>query len=233
MLPADTTSLADVKTVADIVEIGVKIVAFIIGGAWAIYGFHVFRQREAAVTALRKSESEAASLELQAKRRAVLDITISHQSCKDLTTDGFVVTVQVVLSNMGVSSAYIRFDPEDPPIRIHPITFDDAGSMVFPGPSLPLTIRNTSDPTKLAKSRVIRAGGTSRLTSVVRVQAAGVYVISFRVPMDAANAQAMVEAGASATGSPHWSATSIVCIGFPSPNGQSEGELDSSPPASA
>ena len=208
-------SLGDVKTYAEIVEIGFKIAAIIVGGAWAIFGLIAFRQRQAAITALRKAESEAASLELAAKRRAVLDITLNHDSKREMTGDGYILTIQAVISNSGVAAAFMQFEEEKAGLRVQWLDFDDTGAMSFPDPPVFLKIRNASDPTKLARSRVVRAGGVSRLSSVIRVRKAGVYAVSFRVPMDANNRQAMIEAGASPDRRHYWSATSFACVGFP------------------
>jgi hypothetical protein len=208
-------SLNDAKTYAEIVEIAFKVIALILAGFWALYGFYVFRQRQKAVTDLRKVEAETASLELQAKRRAVLDISINHQCHKDLDSDGYVLVVQIVLVNGGVSPAYIQFEDDNPPVRVHRVVLDGGGGMSFPDSPIALGIRNTSDPTKLARSRLIRAGGTSRLSTVVRLPQGGVYLTSFRVEMDDANRQAMLEINPTKTSKSYWSATAITTVGFP------------------
>lgn len=207
-------SLADAKTYSEVIEIWVKIAAIVLGGAWAVYGFVVFRQRLAATTALRKSESEAASLELASKRRAVLDIAITHECRPAHASDGYILILQVVISNGGVAPARIEFENEKAPLRVQRVDFDADGTMRFPEPPVFLPVPNASDPTKPARSRVIRAGGTSRLSSVVRVGHPGVYAVSFRVPMDATNRQAMIEAGSDPARKHAWSALTFACVGF-------------------
>jgi hypothetical protein len=207
-------SATDLKTYAEITEIAFKIAAMIVVGFWGIYGLIVFRQRQAAITALRKAESEAASLELNAKRRAVLDIAIHHECMRDLEGDGYILSVQVVITNAGVAPAHMVFEENTPPIRLRKVHFDASGVMSLPDPPLPLPIPNVVDPTRAARARVVRAGGTSRLSSVIRVPRSGVYAVSFRAPMDAANAEAMFEAGADRSRRQYWSATGFACVGL-------------------
>lgn len=204
----------EIKTIAEIVEIGFKVVAIVLGGVWAVFGLIAFQQRQAAVTALRKSEAEAASLELTSKRRAVLDITVNCEARRDLDTTGYVLLIQVVITNAGVAPAYLKFEEEHAGIRVQRVALEDAGTMAFPDAPTYLSIRNASDPSKAARSRVIRAGGVSRLSTVMRVRSAGVYAVSFRVPMDENNRQAMIEAGANPANKHYWSATSFACVGF-------------------
>ena len=207
-------SAAELKTYAEITEIAFRITALIVGAAWAVYAFFVFRQRETAVTALKKAESEAASLELAARRRAVLDIAVNSQAHPDSASHGYILAIQIVITNAGVAAAYMKFDEAKPSIRVHRVDFDERGVTTFSDSPIFLSVRNASDPTKPARSRVIRAGGTSRLSTVLRIPEPGVYAVSFRVPMDAANTVAMREAGADPTKVAYWSATSFACVGL-------------------
>lgn len=206
--------LSDLKIYAEVIEIGFKIGALIIGGCWAIYGLVVFKQRQSALTALRKTEAEAANLDLAAKRRAVLDISIKHDVYEDPSGQGFILSVQIVSSNGGVAPAVMTFEGADPPLRIQRVDFDDDGTMTFSGSPKLVTIPNAGDPTKDAKGRLIRAGGTSRIASVIRIKTPGIYAVSFRVPMDESNRQAMVEARGTSERIPHWSATTFVPVGI-------------------
>ena len=117
--------------------------------------------------------------------------------------------------NSGVDAAFMQFEERKPDYEFSGWTSTTRGPMSFPDPPVFLNIRNASDPTKLARSRIVRAGGVSRLSSVIRVRKAGVYAVSFRVPMDANNRQAMIEAGASPDRRHYWAATSFACVGFP------------------
>jgi hypothetical protein len=207
-----------IKTIAEIVEICVKIAALVLAGIWAVYGFIVFRQRQSAVTALRKTESEAAELELAARRRAVLDISLEYECRRDLDDHGYVLSAQVIIKNDGVAPAFLTFEAGSPPLMIQRVEFDEAGIISPVGPPIQFAFRRASDPSKAARSRVIRAGGTSRLPAVVSLKSAGVYAVAFRVPMDAENRKAMIEAGASETRQQYWSALSFAYVGYPPPS---------------
>jgi len=206
---------SELKTYAEIAQIAVSIAALVVGGAWALYGLIIFRRRQAAITDLRKAEAEAVSLELAARRRAVLDIAIQHESRPDLSGEGYILTIQLVINNEGVAPARMQFEGEEPALRIQRVDFDDRGMMSFPTEPMMLRVRNASDPGRDARGRVIRAGGVSRLPMVVRVPKAGVYAISFRAPMDETNRQAMIEAGANPNRRLYWSANAFACVGIP------------------
>jgi hypothetical protein len=218
IIAADTTNavtqIETVKTIAEITEICFKIAALVLAGIWAVYGFIVFRQRQSAVTALRKAESEAASLELAARRRAVLDISIEHQCRRDLDGHTYLLAAQVVINNTGVAPAFISFEGSSVPLMIQRVEFDETGTIHPVDRPIPFTFRRASDPSKPARGRVIRAGGTSRLPVVVRVTSPGVYTVAFRVPMDPENRKAMIEAGASETRQHSWSALSFAYVGY-------------------
>jgi hypothetical protein len=209
-------SLTDIKLYAEISEVVAKILALFLTGAWAIFGLVAFRQRQAATTTLRKAEAEAATLELNSKRRAVLDIVVTHESRQEITDTGYLITLLATISNSGVAPAYLKLcEEEGVGLRIQRARFSTTGDMIFPDKPIVLPIRNASDPGKPARSRVIRAGGVSRLSSVFRVQEPGVYAISFRAPMDENNRQSMIEAGADINRRLYWSATSFAFVGFP------------------
>lgn len=212
-------SAAEWKVVVETVESALKSAALLVGGGWAVYGFKVFLRRQTATTALRKAESETASLELAARRRAVLDLHIEHTSRRDIVGQGYIITVHVIITNAGVSAACIVFDSDAPAFAAQRVDFGSDGTAEFRQNPIRFGIRRTSDPSKLARSRVVRAGGVSRLAAVVRVSSPGVYALNFRVPMDKANSEAMVEAGADAGRTHAWGASTFVCVGFPPENG--------------
>jgi hypothetical protein len=210
----DSLTPADLKTIADLVESICKSIALAIGGIWALYGFKVFRRRETAITTLRKTESELADLDLRAKRRAVLDIEITHDVRRDIVGYGYIIVARITATNLGVASARFDFEHSPAAFGAHRALFLRDGALVFENP-YGCTIRKASDPSKNAQSRVIRAGGVSRMTAVVRVPSAGLYALTFRVPMDEENRKAMIEAGGSKNRVHAWSACAYACVGFP------------------
>ncbi|MEO8623795.1 MAG: hypothetical protein ABI625_22130 [bacterium] len=212
-------SAAEWKVIVEIIESALKSAALLVGAGWAVYGFKVFLRRQTATTALRKAESETASLELAARRRAVLDLHIEHTSRRDIVGQGYIITAHVIITNAGVSSAHIVFDSNAPAFAAQRVDFGADGTAEFRENPIRFGIRRTSDPSKLARSRVVRAGGVSRLAAVVRVASPGVYALTFRVPMDKANSEAMVEAGASAARAHAWGTSTFVCVGFPPEGG--------------
>ena len=212
-------STAEWKVMVEIVESALKSAALLLGAGWAVYGFKVFLRRQTAITALRKAETETASLELAARRRAVLDVHIEHTSKRDILGHGYIITAQVIIANTGVAAAHIVFDRKVPAFAAHRVDFGADGTAEFRENPVSFGIRRTSDPSKLARGRVVRAGGVSRLAAVVRVMSPGVYALTFRVPMDKTNSQAMVEAGAGADRAHAWSASTFVCVGFPPETG--------------
>jgi hypothetical protein len=215
--------IAVIMTYAEVLEIGLKSVALILAGAWAVFGFIVFRQRATATTALRKVQAEVADLELSAKRRAVLDISINHEVFSQ-RGEGVLIGLEVVITNSGVGPAYLQFSESEPTICLWRVEVGTDGSQSYAEPLMRLHVPRASSPATAARARVVRAGGVTRIPTIARVSQGGVYLATFRVPMDGSNRESMLEAGASKERKHTWSGMAFIVVGS-TPAGQPVSEV--------
>jgi hypothetical protein len=192
-------SYQDAKAVAEIIAIAV-------GGAWAIYGFIVLQKRNKVTTELRKMELESqktaletCQIELQLRRIAVVRVDISAATFRQPDGSGYCILADVSLTNTGSRETRIEWDRQTPAFFVRHASFAPDGVPSFHGVQIgmcPCKVRNANEtPT----STIIRAGATEHLAFAAQVEKPGIYLLSFRGPLDPKEQAISKEAGATST----------------------------------
>lgn len=198
-------TLDDTKTV-------VEILAILLAGAWAIYGYFVFRQREKADAELKHIELETRKTELELRRTAIVktEISATVSLCPD--TDGYCLIADITLINHGKRDTRLKWAGEFPACSVWRVVFNNDGNPTFPEEPIISTVRQTKNPNNEATSHIIRAGGEQTITFALLIPKPGVYLISFRVIVTPDEKSVSVEAGASPTSGLSWTAKKYVVI---------------------
>lgn len=198
-------TLDDVKTLAEIL-------AILLAGAWAIYGYFVFRQRERASAELKQIELVTRRAELELRQTAIVksEITTVVSLCPD--SDGYCLIANITLINHGKRDTRLKWKGEIPAFSVRRVAFNNDGTPTFPGEPILSTVRQTKNPNNEATSHIIRAGGEQKITFALLISSPGVYFLSFRGVIAPDEKAVSVEAGASPTSSFSWTATKYIVI---------------------
>jgi hypothetical protein len=198
-------TLDDAKTLAEII-------AILLAGSWAIYGYFVFRQREKAFAELKHIELETRKAELELRQTAIVKTYISTvvSLCPD--SDGYCLMADVTLINQGKRDTRLKWKGEIPAFSVRRVVFNNDGTPTFPEEPILLTVRQTKNPNNEATSHIIRAGGEQTISFALLISRPGVYFLSFRGVVAPDEKTVSVEAGASPKSGLSWTATKYVVI---------------------
>jgi hypothetical protein len=198
-------------TLEEVVKL-VEIMAVVIAGGWAIYGFIVLRQREKASAELRRIDLESKNAEIEARAVAVLCVEISATSAPRPDGHGYCIFSEVTLNNVGKRDTRIKWKGEDPAFIVRRTEFSTNGAPQYPDPPIKIRVRQARDPNNEALSHVIRAGGTQRLTFVANVPTPGIYFVSFRGVLDPEEQGISFDAGTRSGNPVSWTSVTYVLI---------------------
>jgi len=206
-------SIDDVKKIFEIV-------AIVIAGLWAYFGYRVLKHREKAVAELRKLDLESKKIELESRklehdvrRVAVIQTEVCATSSRAPDNKGFLILCSVTLSNSGGRDTRIRWKGEQPALLIRRAFFTTDATPTFQAPAIEVRVTKTSDPNVEAVSHVLRAGATERLAFAVQVVEPGVYLLSFRGVVSEEERTPSVEAGVAPTNPVTWTGKKYLVVG--------------------
>jgi hypothetical protein len=206
------------------VESIITSLALIIGGLWALYTFRVLNQitrgrletqkmqfeRDKMEIEIRKTQKELQQLELQAKTQAVIQITIeaSQQSLPD--DSSLYVSAIVEIENKGNRNTRLSYEGRDP-FLVTPIKISERGEMRFEN-SLGYPVRLASNPQGKAPGTIVRAGGREQLPFFFRVEAPGLYMLSFAVRLSPEEQKTASEAGTPEGRPTSWTGKKLIVV---------------------
>jgi hypothetical protein len=185
----------DLQAWVGLIELGLKIVAVLGAGVWAVALLFLLRQRELSQAALRRSEAEIRDfelkarhvdaqireLELKAKQQAVVRVDI--QAAIRASGSGHIILAVVELTNRGGRNTKIKWRGEPPAFYVRFAELGGDGKPHY-GPATECRVPLTVNPEFEPISHVIRAGGTESIPFAVRVASPGLYLLSFRGLVD-------------------------------------------------
>lgn len=200
----------DAKAIAEIIAIA-------LGGAWAIYGFVVLRRRNKAIAELRKIEMESQrialetrQIEFQLRRIAVVRVDISAASFHRPDGSGYCILADVSLTNIGTRETRIEWDRQTPAFFVRHASFAPNGVPSFHGVQIGMCPCKARDANETPSSTIIRAGATEHIAFAAQVEKPGIYLLSFRGPLDPKEQAISKEAGATSTTA--WTAHHYILV---------------------
>ena len=196
-----------------------EIIALALGGAWAIFGLIVLKQREQARADLRKTgletektQLEMRQLELELRRMAVVRAEISAASFRRPDGPGYCIIAQVSLTNTGGWEARIEWDDATPAFFVRRTSFGTDGAPCFTERPIELRARQARDANAEVVSTIIRPGASEHLAFAAHVQNLGLYLLSFRGPVAPRDRMVSVEAGAAKHNPTSWTAHRYIIV---------------------
>ena len=188
-------ALVDVKTWAEIVEIGFKCLAIVTAGVWAVLLLFMLRQREQAQANLRKTDAEIRRLDLESRKQAVVRVDINPTVHRDPDGSGYIILATVDLTNRGSRNTQVKWRNEPPAFYVRPARFGTDGRPEYED-AAEFRVLATLNPDHEPPSHVIRAGGMESIPFAFRVSSPGLYLLSFRAAVDEQERSVSMESGA-------------------------------------
>jgi hypothetical protein len=220
----------DFKEWIEVIELGLKIVAAVAAGIWAVFLLKALRRRELAQAELlekdasirdiefkhkqatadyelrmRQADAQIKEIQHKTKQEAIVTVDLKPTVYRSPDGNGYIILAVVVLANHGTGETMIRWS--GPAFFVRLVNFDAEGKPKYAGETK-LEVMQTLNPTNQARSHIVRASGTESLTFVLRVPVAGLYLLSFRGPVDQQTRQ---EVGATLPGA--WTGNVYVLVG--------------------
>jgi hypothetical protein len=198
-------TLESAKTLAEIIT-------FTLAGLWAIFGFFVLKHREKATADLRKAELEMQTMTLELRRIAVVRTDISATSFRRPDGPGYCIVAQVSLTNTGGRETRIAWDGTSPAFFVRRASFGSDGAPTFTHGTIAMRARQARNVDAEVVSTIIRPGASEQLAFAANVEAAGVYLLSFRGPVAEQDRVVSVEAGAASHNPTSWTAHHYLAV---------------------
>ena len=203
----------DLKEWIQVLELGLKIVVAVAAGVWAVFLLIYLRRSQLAQADLlekdakiretdakildiefkhrqatdeqelktKQTEMQIKEIELRIKQQANLVVDLQHSILHSPDDNGYIIVVVAILTNTGNRDTTIAWD--SPTLSVRLVKFDHKGKPEYYAP-IELDAMSTRDPTRRADPLRVRGGGTEMPTFVCRVPVAGLYLLSFRGPVD-------------------------------------------------
>jgi hypothetical protein len=171
------------KAWIDLVELGLKFVALFGAGIWAFAVLRLLRQSGSATVLPGDLAARIRELELLLKLQPAIAVDIHPAIARSPDEDGYIITAVVKLANRGSLQTKINWKDEPPAFHARLAHFDADGRPKY-DPPVRFRVPLTSNPKSTAISHVIRAGTTESIPFAFKVQAAGLYLLSFRGGID-------------------------------------------------
>jgi hypothetical protein len=138
------------------------------------------RQGQLALSNL-KMQAETEAAKEAAKEAISVDIKPTiHPSPEG---KGYIICAVVELTNVGSRIKRIEWTGAESPFSVHSVRFRDDSVTADYDKLISLDVMQTRDPKSKAVSRVIRSSGKESISFAFRVSSAGLYLLSFRVPL--------------------------------------------------
>ena len=171
------------KAWIDLIELGLKFVALFGAGIWAFAVIRLLRQADGATVLPGDLAARIRELELLAKLQPVIAVDIQPTIARAPDEDGYIITAVVELANRGSLHTKVNWKDEPPAFHARLAHFDADGRPKY-DPPVRFRVPLTSNPKSAAISQMIRAGSTESILFAFKVQAAGLYLLSFRGGID-------------------------------------------------
>lgn len=200
-----------------------EIIAILLAGVWAVYGYFIFRQRDKSQLELKQIEIETKRSEYEIRQTAIICTNIIHEAIWLHNQQATCLVIYVQINNQGRKDTRIRWAGELPAISIRKVSYNDDGFPMYSENPILLTVRSTKYPNKQAIAHIVRAGGSQTVSFTTTIKDAGVYLITFRGVMAPDEKNVSVEAGASVSSGLSWTATKYIFISGTEDSAQTNG----------
>jgi hypothetical protein len=186
----------DPKTRIELFDLLFKIGAAVVAAAWALALLFLIH-RPLARAGLLKSEMEVEEHERKKNLQAGLSINLHGSAHPNPGGKGYVIVAIVEITNRDDSQMKrIAWEGEAAtPFHVRLASFDK-GKPDYDG-EIALCVRSTSNPNAKSSGHRIRPGATESLSFAAHVSARGVYLLSFRIPVDPNDIEAAKKLGLS------------------------------------
>jgi hypothetical protein len=197
-------SLVDWHQLANIFQGFATGLAVIVGAVWATFRFWSLREIAQSKVKLEKELREFK------ERQPIIDLTMKAEQVAGQNGDSFFVTVQVTAKNYGTKIARLAYEG-DPPLGIFSIEFPHDGSTTFIEKQRE-HVRLAFNPTKFAKTTIIRPGQTQEIPFLVKISSPGWYFLAYRAVQSKEDRELLQEAGVHDDRIVSWTAKQYVQV---------------------
>ena len=200
----------DTHTKIQLAELIFKILAGIFAAGWAIY-LLLLIHRPLAQAGLGKSKME---LEAHQQKKSLLaGLTVSLQATAHRLPGraDFAIIAIVNITNRTESHIH-RTVWEQEPLHVWMTSFDAQGRPTYNGDTA-FFVRTTFNPNAPAEALRIRPGATELLSFAVRVSTPGIYLVTFRMPLDPKYRAGLEKFGIDEDKAAAWTGRAHVLVG--------------------
>ena len=201
MLP---DSLSDWRLLANTFQGFATGVAVLVGAIWAVFRFWSLREIAQAKVKLEKEFRELK------ERQPIIDLTMKAEQAAVQNGDSYFVTATVTAKNNGSKIARLAYEG-DPPLGVFSIEFPSDGPPIFTEQQRE-HVRLASNPTKFAKTTIVRPGQIQEIPFLVKVASPGWYLIAFRAIQSKGDRELLLEAGVPENRIVSWTAKQYVQV---------------------
>lgn len=197
-------SLADWRLLANIFQGFATGIAVLVGSIWAVFRFWSLREIAQAKVKLEKDQRELN------ERQPIIDLTMKAEQAVVQNGDSYFITAQVTAKNNGSKIARLVYE-DDPPLRVFLIDFLPNGQPLFLEQQRE-HVRLASNPTKFAKTTIVRPGQTQEIPFLVKIASPGWYLLAFRVVQSEKDSELLRESGVSEDRIVSWTAKKYIQV---------------------
>ncbi|SRR5258707_3177350 len=195
----------------------IQIIALVIGGGftlfWTILNFFVLRQRRKAAGDLEQVELNIKNIEFQLRRTVCVRVDISATSFRRPDGSGYCILSAVNLINTGNKITRINWNEGKPALFFRRASFQTDRTPSFnPEEEIGMTPRLALNPNHPILSLILRPGATEHLAFAAHVEHPGVYLLSFRAPLNPTDEERSVSQQAGAELPTAWTAHHYIMV---------------------
>jgi len=159
-----------------------KIIAGIFAAGWAVYLLRLVH-RPLAQAGLLKSDMEFAEYQQRKSLLGGLTLSLKATAHRIPGRADFVIIVIADITNRTESQVF-RIDWKEDPLEVWMANFDDTQGRPTYNGRIAFFVPSTLKPNSRAEPMRIRPGATESLSFAVRVSAPGIYLVTFRIPLE-------------------------------------------------
>jgi hypothetical protein len=134
-------------------------------------------EREKTAAEVQKTHREIQELDLKLKTQPVICVEMKPE-IRPIVPQGWLLTVIVEVANTGNAPARLSFE-KDEPLQLFPTEFDEQGKPTFED-GISLGAPPAVNPAGRVPALILRAGGRESVPFVLRIDRAGLYLVTFR-----------------------------------------------------
>ena len=171
----------DTKTKIELADLILKVIAGILAAAWALYLLRLIH-RPLAQAGLLKSKIEFDDYQQRKSLLGGLALSLQATAHQIPGSANFAIFAVVDITNRTESHVF-RIQWTDAPLHVWVAKFDPQGSPTYKHHAAS-SVRRTSDPNSPAMPLRVRPGATESLSFAVGVSTPGIYLVTFRIPIE-------------------------------------------------